>query len=153
MIYDITGKKIYIKRQGDVKEIDNKNPHHKAALKYNHIRVQFPDESEKSLLFTNNQIKIATYRADRNRPDLPGKGWISEFVADIISLTDLADLQTVNIDGYPSALKKYNHIVVYIKRQRLDLLFTDKDIKVALDRAGKNPEDLPKVSWFTNIFD
>ena len=151
MAYDITGKKIYVKREGQVKEIDNKNPHHRAALKYNHIRVQFPNGSERSLLFTNNQIKNAAYRAEQNSEDLPKRNWVTEAIAD---LTELADLQIVkNIDKYPSALKKYNHIIVYIKGKKRNLLFTDNDVKIALDRAGKNPEDLPSVSWFTDIID
>ncbi len=151
MAFDITGKKIYVKREGDVKGIDNKNPHHKAALKYNHIRVQFPDKSERSLLFTDSQVINAMHRAEQNQEDLPKRSWVTEFVAD---LTDLADLQVVkNIDRYPSALKKYNHIVVYVRNKRRDLLFTDNDVKIALGRAGKNPEDLPKVSWFTDILD
>ncbi len=130
MIFDITGKKINIKRQGDVKEIDNKNPRHRAALKYNHIRIQFPDASEKSLLFTDDQIKKAIYRVKKNQEDLPGKSWISEFIADIISLTDLSDLEIVkNIDKYPSAAKEYNHIIVYINKKKQDLLFTNNDVK------------------------
>lgn len=35
----------------------------------------------------------------------------------------------------------------------LPLLFTDTEFKVGVERAEKNPEDLPKVGWLKNLLD
>lgn len=160
MAFNIKGEKINAKRKGELTEVDNKNPHHKAALKYNHIRVQFPDGKEKSLLFTDNQIRKALDRADHNLEDLPENGWLRSFAGSVVE-TDIADLQEVeNTKKLPAAADKYNHIVVHgdnlpgtFTKDRTHLLFTDNEIKTALKRAEKNPEDLPKISWFTDILD
>lgn len=59
-----------------------------------------------------------------------------------------------NLKKKPTAAGKYNHIRVQFpdgKERRL--LLTDSQIKVALERAKKNPEDLPKVSWIRDMFD
>jgi len=33
------------------------------------------------------------------------------------------------------------------------LLFTQREVKVAMDRASKNPEDIPQKGFFTDLFD
>jgi len=33
------------------------------------------------------------------------------------------------------------------------LLFTERELKVAKDRAEKNPEDIPRKGFFTDLFD
>ena len=80
MAYDIKGKIVKAKRTGDMEKLVNKNPHWAAALKYNHIRVQFPDKTEKSLLFTDFQIKRALDRATKNPEDLPHISWITNIL-------------------------------------------------------------------------
>ncbi|HOS17495.1 MAG TPA: hypothetical protein PKX15_10840 [Bacteroidales bacterium] len=67
----------------------------------------------------------------------------------------LGDLQRViNQNPHWAALKEYNHIrVQFPNGKEKHLLFTDKEIQRAIDRANKNPEDLPKVSWVRDFFD
>lgn len=67
----------------------------------------------------------------------------------------IADMQTVvNNLPHPAAAAKYNHIRVQFENGKEEhLLFTDTEIKKALERARKNPEDCPKVSLFRDIFD
>lgn len=154
MSMKVSEKKIKAKRLGDVKEVVNKNPHHLAALKYNHIRVQFPDGKEKSLLFTDYQLTRAFQRSKKNKEDLPTKTWIHDLVDDIDIGDRIADMQKViNKNKLPAAASMYNHIRVDFKDLDIHLLFTDNDIKSALKRASKNPEDLPSINWLRDILD
>lgn len=68
------------KRLGDIQEVINSNPHHKAASKYNHLRVQFPNGEEKSLLFTDKEIGNALNRASKNPEDLPTVSWFRDLL-------------------------------------------------------------------------
>jgi len=155
MALDITNKTIKAERIGDLKEVINRNPRFHAAKKYNYIRVQFPNGMEVPLLFTNNQIKRAIERANKNPEDLPEVSWIRNLLdLEIIDTDRLADLQNVkNQNKLPNACMTYNHIRIQMGDQKLSLLFTDKEIKVAKNRASKNPEDLPKVSWLQDLLD
>jgi len=126
-------------------------------LKYNHIRVQFPSGEEKHLLFTDWQIKLGLKRANKNPEDLPKVSWMRDIIVDEVNLFNeprMADLQeVVNKKKVPTAASKYNHVRVVIDNDEHHLLFTDKDVIVALERAEKNPEDLPKMSWLRDILD
>jgi len=64
------------KRLGDCVLVENMKAKPAAAKKYNHIRVQFPDGSERSLLLTDSQIKVALDRAEKNTEDLPKVSWL-----------------------------------------------------------------------------
>jgi hypothetical protein len=66
------------KRLGDLQIVDNKNPHWKAARKYNHLRVQFPNGDEKSLLFTDREIQNALDRAVKNPEDILKVSWLRD---------------------------------------------------------------------------
>ena len=66
------------KRLADLQEVDNKNPHWKAASKYNHLRVQFPNGDEKSLLFTDHEIQKALDRAAKNPEDVLQVSWVRD---------------------------------------------------------------------------
>jgi len=161
MRVNVIGKQVKGKRLGDVTKVKNAEAKFGAALKYNHIRVQFPSGDEKHLLFTDWQIKLGLKRAEKNPEDLPKVSWIRDIILDGISLFDesrMTDLQeVVNQKKVPQAASKYNHIRVLIADKRTaseqNLLFTDNDIVVALDRANKNPEDLPKTSWLKDALD
>jgi len=151
---NVSGKKIKAKRIGDVTEVLNKNKHHLAAAEYNHIRIQFPDGCEQHLLFTDHQLTRAFYRAQKNEEDLPTKTWIHELTDDIDIGDRIADMQTViNKNKLPAAANKYNHIRVDFKDLDIHLLFTDNDIKSAIKRAERNPEDLPQINWIRDILD
>lgn len=67
----------------------------------------------------------------------------------------IGDLQSVdNKNRRFGSTTKYNFIRVQLEDgKEVPLLFTDKEILNARIRAQKNPEDLPKVSTFRNIFD
>jgi hypothetical protein len=68
------------KRLGDLQRVFNKNPHWAALAEYNHIRVQFPNGEEKSLLFTDKEIQKALERAEKNPEDLPKVSWLRDLV-------------------------------------------------------------------------
>lgn len=68
------------KRIADVQKVLNKNPHWAALLEYNHIRIQFPDGCEESLLLTDVEIKRALERARKNQEDLPKVSWLRDFL-------------------------------------------------------------------------
>lgn len=147
-------KQIKAKRIGDLITVSNKNPHHLADKKYNHLRIEFNND-EKSLLFTDHQIRQSIYRASKNKEDLPNLSWIRKVLEiELIEGNRIADLQAVeNQDKLPAACKKYNHVLVDIAGSIQHLLFTDNDIKVALERADKNKEDIPETSWIRDILD
>lgn len=154
MAYDLTGKEIHAKRRCELTEVENKNPKINAALKYNHVRIQFPYGKEKSLLFTDKEVEKAIYTAVANEEDLPTYGWLREEILEPIIPDSMADLQNVtNTNPYPSAAKRYNHIIIVIENTSIHLLFTDAVLKRALKRAENNPEDLPEISWIKDILD
>ena len=67
----------------------------------------------------------------------------------------MGDVTTVeNMKKKPAAAAKYNHFRMQFPdgRERR-MLFTDHAVQEALDRAEKNPEDLPSVSWIRDVFD
>jgi hypothetical protein len=67
-------------------------------------------------------------------------------------IADLTEVQNQN--GYAMAARKYSHIRVQLPSgKEINLLFTDYEIKRARERAEKNPEDLPPVSWIRNLID
>ena len=67
----------------------------------------------------------------------------------------IGDLQKViNKNPHWAALTEYNHIRIQTPDgEELSLLFTDKEIQKAIDRANRNTEDLPKISWLRDLLD
>ena len=67
----------------------------------------------------------------------------------------IADLQQVeNKNKHHAANSKYNFIrVQFPNGAEKGMLFTDREIERALERADKNPEDLPETTWFRDLFD
>lgn len=63
-------------RIGDLTSVDNTQKHWAANSKYNFIRVQLENGKEVELLFTDNEIKNAIIRADKNKEDLPKTSFI-----------------------------------------------------------------------------
>lgn len=63
-------------------------------------------------------------------------------------------LEVVNKHAHPLAAEGYNHLrVQFPSGEERHLLLTDFEIKRALKRAEKNPEDLPTVSWINDALD
>jgi hypothetical protein len=151
----IIKKMVLAKRIADLTSVKNKNPHHKAAKKYNHLRVEMEDRSEHHLLFTDFQIKRAIQRAEKNPEDLPKIGWLLDILETKVKESNrLGDMnKVINKNKLPAAAKKYNHIRVSFNGCELHMLFTCHEIKLAMQRAKKNPEDLVKVSWIRDILD
>ena len=67
------------KRIGDLQEVTNKNPHPRAARKYNHIRAQTESGTEVPLLFTDGEVKRAALRAIKNPEDILNASKIRDF--------------------------------------------------------------------------
>jgi len=67
----------------------------------------------------------------------------------------IADMESVvNKLARPASAAKYNHVRVQLEDgKEVHMLFTDSEVKKALERAKKNPEDCPKTSLFRDIFD
>lgn len=67
----------------------------------------------------------------------------------------IADMQTVvNQLPHPAAAAKYNHVRVQLEDgTEVHMLFTDAEVKKAIERAKKNAEDCPSVSLFRDILD
>jgi hypothetical protein len=80
MAKDLQGKEIKAGRIADLQVVKNQDKERNASYKYNHIRVQFPDGEEVSLLFTDHQIQEAYQRAKKNPEDLPKVGWLRDIL-------------------------------------------------------------------------
>ena len=67
----------------------------------------------------------------------------------------IGDVQTVaNQNKHRLANDKYSFVRVQLEDgTELPLLFTDREIKLGIKRAAKNPEDLPEVSILRNLLD
>lgn len=59
-----------------------------------------------------------------------------------------------NTNKITNADSEYYYIRVQMPNgEEIPLMFTDVEFKVGIDRALKNTEDLPKVSWLKNLLD
>ncbi len=67
----------------------------------------------------------------------------------------IGDVQSVaNTKKHWAAAEKYNFIRIQLPDgKEVELLLTDKEVERGIDRARKNPEDLPKVSKLRDLFD
>ena len=155
MVISVTGKQVTAKRLADMVVVDNTERKTSSAYQYNYLRVQFPDGEEKQLLLTDATVKKAVDRANKNPEDCPKATWLRDVLdVELLSGERLGDLEEViNQNKLPAAAKKYNHIRVKFDGKEVHMLLTDSDVKVALERAGKNPEDLPKTGWLKDILD
>jgi hypothetical protein len=71
MAKGLKGNKIKAKRIADLQKVLNTLPHPKAASEYNHVRVQLDNGKEVHMLFTDNEVKRAIARAEKNPEDCP----------------------------------------------------------------------------------
>lgn len=67
----------------------------------------------------------------------------------------IGDLKSVeNTEKHFAANEKYNYIRIETEDgKEIPLLFTDKEILRAKERAQKNQEDLPKTNWLRDLLD
>ncbi len=67
----------------------------------------------------------------------------------------IGDLQKVfNKNPHWAAMAEYNHLRVQLPSgEEVSLLLTDKEFQRATERADKNQEDLPTVSWLRDALD
>jgi hypothetical protein len=65
---------------------------------------------------------------------------------------DISQMVTVkNLYKKPLAADKYNHMVVRMPDGvKQHLLFTDRELTMAIERANKNTEDLPLINWISH---
>jgi hypothetical protein len=55
--------------------------------------------------------------------------------------------------GHETGASAYVAVWVQENNQEECLLFTENQIEVARKRAAKNPEDIPKKGWLTDLLD
>lgn len=78
--------------------------------------------------------------------DLNGEEVTSGRLGDLIKVANQCPI--------PGSAESYNHLRVQLASgKEVSLLFTDNDIEVAYERALKNHEDIPPVSWIRNLLD
>ena len=67
----------------------------------------------------------------------------------------IGDLMTVaNKNKKFAANTSYKYLRVQDENNdEFELLFTENEIRIARERALKNPEDLPTVGWLRNLLD
>lgn len=59
-----------------------------------------------------------------------------------------------NTNKITNADKEYYYIRVQMPDgSELPLMFTDSEFNEAIERAKKNPEDVPEISWIRNLLD
>ena len=67
-------------KSGRVFSVENKDRKLGSALNYNAVWVENQDgRNERCLLFTENELKVAKARADKNREDLLSKSGLTDF--------------------------------------------------------------------------
>ncbi len=149
----INNEPILLKSIGEIEVVKNKDKHHKANLKYNHIGVLTPEGTYKSLLFTDSQIKRGLSRAQRNPEDIPESSWLSNIFYNFLLKDNEAHTQKIkNQNSTKREAEDYNHIAVRLNDKTTHLLFTDKEMEVAKKRADRNPEDIPTKDSYLQIF-
>lgn len=59
-----------------------------------------------------------------------------------------------NSNKITNAANEYYYIRVQMPDgKEIPLMFTDTEFKIAVERAEKNTEDVPKVSWLSDLLD
>ncbi|NJL70116.1 MAG: hypothetical protein HC888_00275 [Candidatus Competibacteraceae bacterium] len=153
MPISITGRVVKTKLNSELRQPTDDNTWKAKALRSNHLRVQFADGSQRHMLFTNAQAVRAFDRAKTYKGEMPKVTWIREvwFEGSIDTKIDEID-EIIAHNGLPFLASKINHIRINYRGEDVHLLFTDNEIRKALDRAKSFNKVLPKVSWLTEEF-
>ena len=63
-------------------------------------------------------------------------------------------IRVKNQESKTSANEDYLYTRIQLEDgEELELLFTDEQITTAIERAKKNPEDLPEINWLRDLLD
>lgn len=150
MAISITGRVIKVKQKSLLKT--HKRMQSKKFLEYNHLRIQFADDSEIHLLLTDKQVFKAIIKAKEN--GLNGAvTWIYELWLDgIVSICKEDKMQDIRRYGLPRLARKFSHVRVNLSGKIIHLALENKSLKNAIKRAESFKEDLPKFSWLSDNF-
>jgi len=66
-------------RLGDLTRVKNTKPRLNANKTYHHVRIQ-KGKKELHLLFTDHEVRRASYRAEQNPEDLLKAGWLRDLL-------------------------------------------------------------------------
>lgn len=154
MAISTTGRVVRAKRKNELRRVEALQNSIASPLDYNHLRVQLSDGSDRHLLFTDAQIVRAAERAAAsaaNGNPLPKLTWVRELWYEGFIEMKSADVRaTIKAKGLPPLARRYNHIRVDAEGVEVHLLFTDSDVRSALDRVREAGDKLPKISWISD---
>ena len=80
---------------------------------------------------------------------------MSYLIGNKLKAKRVADVQKVfNKCKHPAAAAKYNHFRLQLESgEEVHVMLTDRELKNGIDRAKKNPEDCPPVSFIRDLLD
>ena len=142
MSLSTTGRKVKVFLK---EELSHKKNYQDVISDFNHIKIVLLNKTEKRLLFKDDEINKALERAINN--NIKSKiSWIKEFwLSDFIDIKMSDFKEVIKSKKLPKIAISMNHIRVCYKNNDYHLLFTDSEIKKALDRSDDGK--LPSVSW------
>lgn len=150
MAISVTGRVVKVKQKSEVQST-RKNSASQNALKYNHLMVHFTDGSDRHFLFTDKQINRGFELAQEKLKELYQITWIKEVWYEDLMELDKSDIEDAMIyNALPKLAKNYNHIRIDYNDLNFHLLFADRTIRDALERAKNMSQRLPKISWISD---
>jgi hypothetical protein len=122
------------------------------ALVYNHLSIQFADDSEIHLLLTDKQISKAIQKAKNINLDAPIT-WIHElWLRGIVSICSEDKTQDICRYGLPKLARKFSHVRLNLEGNTIHLALENSPLKSAIKRADAFKGYLPKSSWLSDKF-
>lgn len=139
-------------REGHLVTVANKNPHRLASSRYLLGWVEDEaDGKEKPLLFTENEVKVAFDRGARKHSLAPTGNRLfnsSSRLGHLSYVRNLKKAHRLEADGY--------YFVRMIMRGcsgAVWLAFTSRQLERSLRRTSRNPEDVLRKSFLTDLTD
>lgn len=147
-----TGRIVKIKRQDELKRIGSKNMD-QSVLDYNHLRVYFSDGSQRHFLFTDKQIEKALDN-DMCKNGCDNKvSWMKEFWYEGVMEFSKDDMnKIIEKHNLPKNAYQYNHLRIDIDGEEKHLVLTHAAVRSSIKRTKKKGDNLPKVSWLSDVF-
>jgi len=151
MAISVSGRVVKVRPKKELKRIESKQSTRLIASQYNHIRIQFADNSDRSFLFTDGQIERAIKAAKSyTKTEMPKMTWVREFWFDDCIEVDENDVkEKISQYDLPSYARRINHVRISYKNKDIHLFFSTVAMQKALNRA-KQEKQLPKVSWVSD---